>query len=206
MGGGDVIRASAVVVASGDANTDWLSIGLLQSKDGTFETGGPYVTLTRRAVDPGADLGLLRIYGGLGNTNELATLNNLKEAQGFTTNLNARNTVSFEYDTASGNLQVWLTSEGGTTVTHYDGSVDYNGVVGQAVPLDSLVGRFEDGCLELEREITLGGNIGWQDQKWHVFRESGDSVNAGAGSLFDLIISLSPNATDEARSKTKGEL
>lgn len=77
---------------------------------------------------------------------------------------------------------------------------------GQAVPLDSLVGRFEDGCLELEREITLGGNIGWQDQKWHVFRESGDSVNAGAGSLFDLIISLSPNATDEARSKTKCEL
>jgi len=135
---GDVIRASAVVVASGDANTDWLSIGLLQSKDGTFETGGPYVTLTRRAVDPGADLGLLRIYGGLGNTNELATLNNLKEAQGFTTNLNARNTVSFEYDTASGNLQVWLTSEGGTTVTHYDGSVDYNGVVGQAVPLGDL--------------------------------------------------------------------
>jgi hypothetical protein len=58
---------------------------------------------------------------------------------------------------------------------------------------DELVGRLEDGCLELEREITLGGRIGWQERRWHVFRESGDSVTAGSKSLFELICSLSPN-------------
>jgi len=59
--------------------------------------------------------------------------------------------------------------------------------------LDCLVGRFEDGCMELEREITCGSHVGWQEGKWHVFRECGCSVNAGAGSLRDLILSLAPN-------------
>jgi hypothetical protein len=127
-----------VVVVNGTAATDWLGLGFLQSKDGTFEAGAPYATLTRRPVDPGANMGLLRVHGGFGNTNELANFNYLKEAQGFTTNLNARNNLGLRYDTASGNLQVWLTSEGGTTVTQYNGSVNYDGVAGQAVPVDQL--------------------------------------------------------------------
>jgi hypothetical protein len=134
---GDIIRVSAVVVANGDANTDWLSFGLLQSRNHTYQRGEPYVALTRR-VASGADMGLLNVYGGLGNSNLIGSYNYLKEPQGFTTNLNARNTVGFEYDTASGHLQVWLTSEGGTTVTQYSGSVNYDGVTGQAVPLDEL--------------------------------------------------------------------
>lgn len=137
---GNVIRASAVVVANGGANNAWLGFGLLPAKNHTYQSGAPYVSLTRRSADAdlGANLGFLNIYGGPGNTNPLAAKNWLKEPQGFTTNLNARNTVGFEYDTASGNLQVWLTSEGGTTVTQYNGSVNYNGVAGQAVPLDQL--------------------------------------------------------------------
>ena len=67
----------------------------------------------------------------------------------------------------------------------------------QTVPLDSLVVCLEDGCLALEREITLGGEVGWQDRTWHLFKASGDSVNMGAGSLFELIVSLAPNATKE---------
>lgn len=136
---GDVIRASAVMVANGDSNADHMGMGLLQSKNHLYQRGEPWVALTRRTVDPGANMGLLQVYGGLGDDySSLAFLNYLKEPQGFTTNLNARNTVGFEYDTASGNLQVWLTSEGGTTVTQYNGSVNYGGVEGQAVPLDEL--------------------------------------------------------------------
>ncbi len=136
---GDVIRVSAVMVANGDANTDWLSMGLLDSKNHTFQRGQPYCTLTRNATGAGANMGLLKVYGGEGSgPGTLASQNYLKEPQGFTTNLNARNTVAFEYDTASGNLAVWLTSEGGTTVTQYNGSVNYNGVEGQAVPLGNL--------------------------------------------------------------------
>jgi hypothetical protein len=136
---GDVIRVSAVMVANGDANADWLSIGLLPSKNHTYQKGKPYFTLTRNATGTGANMGLLKVYGGEGSgAGTLASLNYLKEAQGFTTNLNARNTAGLEYDTASGNLAVWMTSEGGTTVTQYNGSVNYNGVVGQAVPLDEL--------------------------------------------------------------------
>jgi hypothetical protein len=136
---GDVIRVSAVMVANGDANTDWLSMGLLDSKSHTYQKGQPYCTLTRNATGNGANMGLLKVYGGEGSApGTLASQNYLKEPQGFTTNLNARNTVAFEYDTASGNLAVWLTSEGGTTVTQYNGSVNYNGVEGQAVPLGDL--------------------------------------------------------------------
>ena len=59
--------------------------------------------------------------------------------------------------------------------------------------LHCFVGRFEDGCMELEREITCGGHIGWQEKKWHVFKKCGCSVNAGAVTLYDLILSLAPN-------------
>lgn len=137
---GDVFRASAVVVANGDANNDWLSFGLLPSKDHAYQSAAPYVTLTRRPADAdlGANLGFLNVYGGSGGSNQLAEKNWLKEAQGFSTNLNARNSLGFEYDTATGNLAVWLTSEGGNTVTQYNGSVNYGGVPGQAVPLDQL--------------------------------------------------------------------
>ena len=60
--------------------------------------------------------------------------------------------------------------------------------------LDSLVGKFKDGCLELERQITIEASIGWQGGKWHVFRDSGDSLTEGSGSIYDLICSLAPNA------------
>ena len=64
---------------------------------------------------------------------------------------------------------------------------------------DCIVGRFEDGCMKLEREITCGGHIGWQEMKWHVFKKCGCSVNAGAGTLFELILSLAPNAEHEGQ-------
>jgi hypothetical protein len=135
---GDVIRVTAVLVANGDANTDWLSLGLVGSKNHTFQKGAPYLTLTRRE-DAGVNTGLLKVYGGLGaGSGSLTNVNFMKEAQGFTTNLNARNTVGLEYDTGSGNLRVWMTSEGGTTVFHYDGSVNYGGVTNQPVPFDAL--------------------------------------------------------------------
>ena len=132
---GQIIKVSAVVVANGNANTDYVSMGLLQSKNHTYQRGEPWVSLDSKTDGTG----LLKVYGGLGNTYPvLATANNLKEAQGFTTNLNARNTLGYEYNTATGDLQVWLTSEGGTTVTQYNGSVNYNGVAGAIVPLDEL--------------------------------------------------------------------
>ncbi len=65
----------------------------------------------------------------------------------------------------------------------------------RAVDSTNLVCCLKDGCLEIEREVTLGGKIGWQDRKWHLFNESGDSGNMGADSLFSLIISLAPNAS-----------
>ena len=55
---------------------------------------------------------------------------------------------------------------------------------------DSYEDLIEDGCLEIEREITLGGRIGWQDGAWHVFKSNGESVNCGAGSIIQLILSL----------------
>lgn len=131
---GEIIRVSAVVVGNGDANNDYVGIGLLQSKNHTYQRGEPWIAVTHKTDS----LGLVQVYGGLGLTSILATANNLKEAQGFTTNLNARNTVNYEYDTGSGNLSVWLVSEGGTTVTQYNGSVNYNGVAGAIVPLDEL--------------------------------------------------------------------
>lgn len=51
------------------------------------------------------------------------------------------------------------------------------------VRVNPIVGRFQDGCCELERLITLGAHVGWQDRKWHVFQECGCSVNDGAGTL-----------------------
>jgi hypothetical protein len=60
--------------------------------------------------------------------------------------------------------------------------------------VEEIVGCFQDGCLELEREITSGSHIGWQDMKWHVFKACGCSVNAGAATLYDLILSLAPNS------------
>ena len=136
---GDLIRVSAVFVANVSASTKYVSMGLLQSKNHTYQRGEPWITMTRRPTAPGADLGLLIAYGGLGNTQPaLVSANNLKEAQGFTTNLNARNVATYEYDTASGNLSVWLTSEGGTTVTQYVGSVNYGGVAGAVVPVDEI--------------------------------------------------------------------
>jgi hypothetical protein len=49
---------------------------------------------------------------------------------------------------------------------------------------------FSVGTLVLEREITCGGHIGWQDGKWHLFRSCGCSVNNGAETLYMLIESL----------------
>ncbi|NCU40180.1 hypothetical protein EOL73_00290 [Candidatus Saccharibacteria bacterium] len=57
--------------------------------------------------------------------------------------------------------------------------------------------RISDGFLELEREITCGSYIGWQDQKWHLFYKNGESVNDGRQSLFELVLSLSENQNED---------
>lgn len=54
----------------------------------------------------------------------------------------------------------------------------------------TLEDRLSDGCLVLERELTCGGKIGWQDGVWHLFQSCGCSVTSGAKSLEDLILSL----------------
>ena len=59
--------------------------------------------------------------------------------------------------------------------------------------VEVIVGSLHDGCMELERQITIGGHIGWQDRKWHLFKACGCSVNDGASTLYDLILSLAPN-------------
>lgn len=50
--------------------------------------------------------------------------------------------------------------------------------------------RFAAGCLILEREITLEGRIGWQEQRWHLFRWDGESLGEGQ-SIMELIVNLS---------------
>ena len=135
---GQVIKVSAVLVANGDINTDYLSIGFSNAKNPTYNAGDPWLTMYRR-IDTQPGRGLLKVYSGLGGTgSNLVNQATLSETQGFTTNLNARNTVNYEYNTATGNLLVWLLSESGTSVTQYNGSVNYGGVSGAIVPVDQI--------------------------------------------------------------------
>jgi hypothetical protein len=46
------------------------------------------------------------------------------------------------------------------------------------------------GCRELERHITLGAYLGWQDKKWHLFDKGGNSLTEGSDSIFKLIQQL----------------
>jgi hypothetical protein len=78
-----------------------------------------------------------------------------------------------------------------------EGSADMDKAAKRA-RLQVVVGCFHDGCLEIEREITSGSHIGWQDMRWHVFKSCGCSVNAGAATLYDLILSMAPNEKVEA--------
>ena len=135
---GQVIKVSAVLVANGDINTDYLSVGFTSAKNPTYSVGDPWLTMYRR-VDVSSGKGLLKVYSGPGSTGStLVNQATLSAAQGFTTNLNARNTVNYEYNTATGNLLVWLLSESGTSVTQYNGSVNYGGVAGAIVPVDQI--------------------------------------------------------------------
>lgn len=133
---GDIIRVSAVVVGNGDVNTDYISFGFVNAKVATYNSGAPWLTLVRRVDN---NRGYLRGHSGPGpgGTNLLNSAN-ITETQGFTTTLNARNTVYMQYDTASGKLWVWMASEGGTTVMQYDGPVYYGGVAEAIVPLDAI--------------------------------------------------------------------
>jgi hypothetical protein len=135
---GQVIKVSAVMVANGDVNTDYLSIGFSNAKNATYSAGNPWMSMYRR-VDIQNGKGLLKVYSGEGATgSNLVNQALLTEAQGFTTNLNARNTVNYEYNTTTGNLLVWLLSASGTSVTQYNGSVNYGGVAGAIVPADQI--------------------------------------------------------------------
>lgn len=134
---GDVITVSAVVVGNVSANSDWVGLGLTSDKSALYTGGNPYVTLTRQSVG-GNPRGKATTYGGKGSGNELDNDLYLQEAGGFTIDLNARNTVKFEYDTATGNLKTWLISANNTEVLRYDGPVDYNGASGATIPLDQL--------------------------------------------------------------------
>jgi hypothetical protein len=49
---------------------------------------------------------------------------------------------------------------------------------------------FNYGCRELERQITLGAYLGWQDKKWHLFDKGGNSLTEGSDSIFKLIQQL----------------
>ncbi len=133
---GDVIRVSAVVVGNGDANTDYISFGLTKEKGATYSQGAPWLSLLRRVDN---SRGYLRIHSGLGSSGtNLLNSANLTETQGFTTTLNARNTVTMQYDTSTGMLWVWLTGAGGANIMQYNGSVNYNGVPDSPIPLDEL--------------------------------------------------------------------
>ncbi len=48
---------------------------------------------------------------------------------------------------------------------------------------------FSDGCLELERQITLGARIGWQDEMWCLWRNDGEAVET-AKTIEELIFKL----------------
>jgi hypothetical protein len=133
---GDIIRISAVIVGNGDVNTDYISFGLVNAKVATYSSGAPWLSLLRRVDN---DRGYLRGHSGPGSSGtNLLNSANLTETQGFTTTLNARNTVTMQYDTASGQLSVWMASEGGTTVIQYDGPVYYGGVAEAIVPMDAI--------------------------------------------------------------------
>jgi len=58
---------------------------------------------------------------------------------------------------------------------------------------------YSDGCRELERLITCGARLGWQDYKWHVFKQSGDSVNEGHDTIQQLIESLAERQRSAVR-------
>ena len=42
---------------------------------------------------------------------------------------------------------------------------------------------------ELERQITLGARIDWQDDEWHLWREDGEGIDSGK-SIEELIFKL----------------
>lgn len=44
-------------------------------------------------------------------------------------------------------------------------------------------------CEELERQLTLGAYIGWQDRKWWLFRKDGEGIESGA-SIEELLFKL----------------
>ena len=57
--------------------------------------------------------------------------------------------------------------------------------------IDAQARQFENGCINLEREISRFGSIGWLAEEWHLFRAGGQSVTGGHKTLKDLIMSLS---------------
>ncbi|MCF7818027.1 MAG: PEP-CTERM sorting domain-containing protein [Kiritimatiellales bacterium] len=134
---GDIIRVSAVIVGNVALNTQYIGIGLTTNASALYLRGAPYVTM-KHGGTAGDDRGYFNVYGGLGNSNPIDQNAYLTEAGGYTTNLNARNTVNFEYDTATGNMTAWLNSEGGTTVTQYVGSVNYGGIADAAIPVELI--------------------------------------------------------------------
>ena len=46
-----------------------------------------------------------------------------------------------------------------------------------------------EGCLELERQLTLGSYIGWQDSQWWLFRKDGEGIQSGR-SIEELLFKL----------------
>jgi len=54
---------------------------------------------------------------------------------------------------------------------------------------DSAGYVFSDGCIELERQITLGARIGWQDRMWVLWRKDGEAIEA-AKTIEELIFKL----------------
>jgi hypothetical protein len=135
---GEVIRVSAVVAGNGDANTDYVALGFSETKNHLYVTGGPWESLYRR-VDSQAGKGYLRLHSGAGSSGtNLMNLTALAGENGFVTNLNARNSLAFEYHTGSGNLSLWLTGENGVCVQQYNGPVNYGGVSGAVVPAGKI--------------------------------------------------------------------
>lgn len=135
---GEIIKVSAVMVANGDANNDYISIGFSNAKGHTYVVGCPWMSLYRR-IDSFNGNGRFLVFSGRGSDGTfLVNQGFLVEAKGFTTDLNAHNTVNYEYNTRTGNLLVWLLSANGTSVTQYNGSVNYGGVAGAAVPVDQI--------------------------------------------------------------------
>ena len=76
------------------------------------------------------------------------------------------------------------------------GSADYDSELWRhaAEYIDELKLQIDvsECCQELERQITLGAYLGWQDRKWWLFRKDGEGIESGK-TIEELLFKLDYN-------------